>query len=74
MGDEEKSTIPSYWRQKETRQRQISIQEEPQPELKKHPVEEKQREVYRRRMTLPEKIIIIIGIIAILALFTFILK
>jgi hypothetical protein len=80
MGNEEKSKIPSYWRQKETRQRQISIQEEPHPELKEHlaretkEIEEKKREVHRRKLTLPEKIIIIIGLAAVIALFIFIFK
>lgn len=88
MGNEEKSLVPSYWRQKETRQRQISIheephisiQEEPQPKPEKHLVretkgaEKKLREFHKRRLTLPEKIIIIVGIVAVLGLFIFILK
>ena len=107
--------IPLYWRQRETRQRQVPIKIDPHPELResiekeireaeenieekreesrfysmppeRHPelkkqliqeikeVEARQKEIYKRKRTLPERVIIIIGILAVIAILLFIFK
>jgi hypothetical protein len=107
--------IPLYWRQKETRQRQIPIKVDPHPELReeivkeireaeenieekkeesrfysvppeRHPelkkqliqeireAETRQKGIYKRKMTLPQKVIIVICTLAVIAILLFIFK
>jgi hypothetical protein len=68
--------IPPYWKQKETRKKEIFPPKEDSPlEVKKNikkemkPAEEMRINEHKRKRTFTEKIIILIGILVVIAIF-----